>query len=584
MKKRLIVINAVIVIIGFSVAFAIAGMKMQEQYRAEFSNRLDTALAILQTRKEAILQDPKSVAETVGKQLSQSGQQIRISIIDPAGKVVGDSAKEEIDQNHLTRPEIQQALRSGKGYDTRMSASVQQRYYYEAVYLPGDCYLRAALPTAELDAALRRLWMTALFSMLLGIAVVCALTGYVVYRVTEPLQKLSAAAKQISGGDYSCRVEGDFRDEVGELALSFNRMAESTENAVSQLTSQQKQLEGVLQGMNDGVLAASGDGKILFLNQSAGRLLGSPALSAGRKLEGSLLINRIAECMKAALRGDCQEKLDLEAEDGKQYALYTATIPGQKDAAALAVITDETRIRQLERLRSEFVANVTHELKTPLTSIRGSIELLKSTDRDEKTRRYFYDVLEIEAERLQHLIDDMLVLSQIENAKEDPSAKPCVVARAVENCVARLEPIAEKTGISVRIQVDPSLIISCSPTRLEQLLGNLIENAIKYNRPAGRVDITGVRQRKTAVVRVRDTGIGIAQEHFGRLFERFYRVDASRSREIGGTGLGLSIVKHLAVLYGGEVGVESQVGKGSTFTVRLPLAPDVLDQSGQENR
>lgn len=584
MKKRLIVINAVIVVIGFTVAFAIAGMKIQEQYRVEFTNRLDTALAILQTRRQAVLQNPKSVAEEVGKQLSQSGQQIRISIIDPTGKVVGDSAKDEIDQNHLTRPEIQQAMRSGRGYDTRMSASVHKRYYYEAIYLPGDFYLRAALPTEELDAALKRLWTTALLSMLLGIAVVCALTGYLVCRVTEPLQKLSAAARRISGGDYSCRVDGDFHDEVGELARSFNRMAESMENAVSELTSQQKQLEGVLQGMNDGVLAVSGTGTILFLNQSADRLLGNPSLSAGRKLEGSLLINRIAEKMKAALKGGCAEKQDLEAEGGKQYSLYTAAIPGQKDSASLAVITDETRIRKLERLRSEFVANVTHELKTPLTSIRGSIELLKSADRDEKTRRYFYDVLDIEAERLQHLIDDMLVLSQIENAKEDPSAKPCSVIRAVEKCVARLEPIAEKSGISVRVQVDPVLTVSCSPTRLEQLFGNLIENAIKYNRQDGRVDVIGIRQKKTAVIRVKDTGIGIAPEHFGRLFERFYRVDASRSREIGGTGLGLSIVKHLAVLYGGEVGVESEEGKGSTFTVRLPLAQDTPGRNRPEKR
>jgi two-component system phosphate regulon sensor histidine kinase PhoR len=579
LKKRLIAINAVIVIIGFMVSFAIAGVRIQEQYRVEFNNRLDTALAILQTRERTILQDPKAVAESVGQTLSQSGQQIRISIINPDGKVVGDSEKDEINQNHLDRPEIQQALRSGRGYDTRMSASVQQRYYYEAVYVQGDFYLRAALPTVELDASLKNLWMTAFFSMLIGIAVVCVLTGYLVCRVTQPLQKLSAAAKQISGGDYSCRVNGNFRDEVGELALSFNHMAENTENAVVQLTRQQKQLEGVLQGMNDGVLAASDDGTILFMNQSAGRLLGSRSLTAGKKLEGSLLINRIAERMKGALNGDSVEKQNLEAEDGKQYSLYTAAIPGQKDAAALAVITDETRIRKLERLRSEFVANVTHELKTPLTSIRGSIELLKSTDRDEKTRRYFYDVLDIEAERLQHLIDDMLVLSQIENAKEDLSARPCKVVRAVENCVSRLQSVAEKAGITVRVQVDPTMVVSCSPTRLEQLLGNLIENAIKYNHADGCVDIIGVRQRKTAVVRVRDNGIGIAPEHFSRLFERFYRVDTSRSREIGGTGLGLSIVKHLAVLYGGEVGVESQVGKGSTFTVHLPLAPDVPDKN-----
>ena len=574
MKKRLILLNAAIVIVGFAAAFLVAGIRIQNQYRTEFSNRLNTALGVLETRLGDIRKDPDGVAEEVGRELSRFGQNIRISVIEPDGKVVGDTEKEEINQNHLDRPEIRRALESGHGYATRKSASTGQRYDYAAVYLPGEYFLRAALPTAELDAALARLWTTALLSMLLGIAVVCALTGYLVFRVTDPLQKLTAAAKRISGGDYSCRVEGSFKDEAGELAQSFNRMAESTESFVFQLKSQQKQLEGVLEGMDDGVLAVSREGKILFSNRSAGILLGSDSLSAGRKLEGSLLINRIASLMNKAVETGKVDKQNLEAGDGKQYSVYTAAIPGQKSAAALAVVTDQTRLRKLERLRSEFVANVTHELKTPLTSIRGSIELLKSTDRDEKTRRYFYDVLDIEAERLQHLIDDMLVLSQIENAKGDSSARPCSVAKAVDNCVSRLKPVAAKNGIAIQTRVDESLFVSCSPTRLEQLIGNLVENAVKYNVPDGKVEVIGVRQRKAAVIRVKDTGIGIAPEHFDRLFERFYRVDASRSRKIGGTGLGLSIVKHLAGLYGGEVGVESEVGKGSTFTVYLPLAPE----------
>ena len=573
MKKRLMFLNVAIVIAGFAAAFLMAGVRIQSQYLGEFSNRLNTALGVLETRAGDLRADPDGVAEEVGRELSKSGQDIRISVIRPDGTVVGDTVKGDINQNHLDRPEIRQALREGRGYDTRKSASTGQRYYYAAVYLPGKYFLRAALPTAELDAALARLWTTALLCMLLGIAVVCALTGYLVYKVADPLQKLTAAAGRISGGCYSSRVEGSFKDEVGELAKSFNRMAESTESIVFQLKSQQKQLEGVLEGMNDGVLAVSRGGEILFSNRSAGVLLGSGGLSAGRKLEGSLLINRIAALMRNAVDTGSVNKQDLEAEDGKQYSVYTAAMPGQKSAAALAVVTDETRIRRLERLRREFVANVTHELKTPLTSIRGSIELLKSADRDEKTRRYFYDVLDIEAERLQHLIDDMLVLSQIENAREDSSARPCSVAQAVRSCVGRLEPLAAKNGIAVQFRVDESLFVSCSPTRLEQLFGNLIENAIKYNIPDGKVEIVGARRRNTAVIRVRDTGIGIAPGHFDRLFERFYRVDASRSRKVGGTGLGLSIVKHLAVLYGGEVGVESEVGKGSVFTVYLPLVP-----------
>ena len=571
MKKRLTLLNATIVIIGFLAAFFCAALQIQHQYRQEFEGRLDTALAILSTEDREIREDPHAAADTVGARLSASGEEMRISIIDLSGKVTGDSEKDEISQNHLNRPEIQQALKTGSGTDMRISASTGRRYYYKAEYLPGKYFIRAALPTYELDAAVSRLWLIAACSMLLGILIACGLTAWLVRRMTGPLGKLTAAARRISQGDYSCRVTGTFRDEVGVLADSFNSMAQNTENAVFQLTEQQNRLNGVLQGMDDGVLAAGGDNLILFLNQSARNLLQKMDLKVGVPLSGSLLVNQIAELMRAAAQNGSTPTRTVIAEGERQYSVYTAPISGQKTAASLAVITDVTRMRNLEEMRSEFVANVTHELKTPLTSIRGSIELLKSADRDEKTRRYFYDVLDIEAERLQHLIDDMLVLSRIENAKDDPAAQPCSVADAARNCVGRMSAVAKKNQVSISLNLDEDIYVSCSPTRLEQLLGNLIENAVKYNVPNGRVTVTSLRQKKMAVVRVQDTGIGIAKEHFGRLFERFYRVDASRSRAVGGTGLGLSIVKHLVALYGGDVEVDSEVGQGSTFTVRLPL-------------
>jgi two-component system phosphate regulon sensor histidine kinase PhoR len=573
MKKKWILLNAAVIIGGFFFAFFCAALQIQNQYWSEFSNRLDTALAILSTQTDELREDPSGTAGRIGKQLSSARQEMRISIITPSGRVVGDSAKSEIDQNHLNRPEIQQALKTGRGYNTRISASIGVRYYYEAVYVKGKYFLRAALPTSDLDAAVLRLWVIAALSMLLGIVLVCGFTACLVCRITGPIGRLTAAAEKMAGGDYSCRVQGTFRDEIGLLAKSFNSMAENTEKAFSLLTSQQNQLNGVLEGMSDGVLAAGENGKILFLNQSARRMLGSASLAQGETLGGSLLTQQIAGQMRESSRGNCASSRDMTGEDGRQFTVYTAPIPCQETESALAVISDVTRLRKLERMRSEFVANVTHELKTPLTSIRGSIELLKSSDRDEKTRRYFYDILDIEAERLQHLIDDMLVLSRIENARDDPSAQPCQVAEAIRKCVERIRPGAEKNGITIRMNLDSSLYVSCSPTRLQQLFGNLIENAVKYNVPQGSVTITAAGQKKMAVIRVSDTGIGIAKEHFPRLFERFYRVDASRSRAVGGTGLGLSIVKHLAVLYGGEVGVESKVGEGSTFTVRLPLLP-----------
>lgn len=573
MKKRLIIVNAVIIVVGFIAAFFCAAFEIQKQYTHEFTNRLDTALAILSTETEDIQKSPGEVARQVGSRLSSSGQEMRVSIISLSGKVIGDSTGLEIDQNHLNRPEIQQALKSGRGYNTRISASVGVQYYYEAIYVKGQYFLRAALPTSDLDASIDRLWIIAALSMLLGISIVCGLTAYIVYRVTEPLGRLTAAAKKIAGGDYSSRAEGTFRDEVGVLAESFNSMAQSTEIAMSDLKDQQNRLNGVLQGMNDGVIAMGKNNGILFLNKSAGKLLHSEALAEGSTLKGNLLMNQIAELMNHAVKTSSVSTQKIEAGEDRQYLVYTAPIPGQTEAS-LAVISDVTRLHKLERMRSEFVSNVTHELKTPLTSIRGSIELLKSADRDKETRSYFYDVLDIEAERLQHLIDDMLVLSRIENAKDDPSACACNAADAIRQCVERIQPAAAQNEITITTNLDEDMYVSCSPTRLQQLFGNLIENAVKYNVPKGSVTISAAKQKKTAVIRVKDTGIGIAKEHFDRLFERFYRVDASRSREVGGTGLGLSIVKHLAVLYGGEVSVESEVGEGSTFTVRMPLLPN----------
>lgn len=581
MKKRLMLCNAAIIIVGFVAAFLFETIQVQNQYKNEFTKRLDTALSILSEDTVKLQQNPDATATDISLRLSQAGQQMRVSIIDLNGKVIGDSVSEEVNQNHLNRPEIQQALKNGRGYDTRMSASVGERYYYEALYIPNQLFIRVALPTADLDQVINRLWLIAVLGMILGIAVVSIVTGIMVYRITEPLQKLTDTAHKISEGDYSSRVVGEYRDEVGELARSFNTMAESTETAVRELTQKQDQLEGVLQGMADGVLAVSSKNEILFLNQSARGLLGKPNLQNGSRLEGSLLISRIANMMKNSIQGGEAKRETLDTPNDSHYMVYVSSIPGQD--ASLAVITDVTRMRKLEQMRSEFVANVTHELKTPLTSIRGSIELLKSSDRDEKTRQYFYDVLDIEAERLHHLIDDMLVLSQIENTKGDPQSRCINVKTELENCMERLKPVAEKNNITLTLEAEPGLFVSCAPTRFEQLFRNLIENGIKYNKPDGAVHVTAQKQRKTVLIRVKDTGIGIAPEHFERLFERFYRVDTSRSREIGGTGLGLSIVKHLAALYGGEVGVESEVGKGSTFSVWLPLLSDAAQPSATDS-
>ena len=436
-------------------------------------------------------------------------------------------------------------------------------------------FLSVTLPAEELNHAVVMVWFYMMIASTLGSALVMLIVWLVCNRILKPLKKLSDISLELAEGDYTNRAEDKDIDEIGALARTFHLLEEKTQYAIEEMKSKQCQLEGVLQVMNDGVLAVNSENIVLFVNNSAKDMLGIASLQTNKALEGSLLVRKVAAFMRQALQEQktvtdtAVSSVNLQGE--RILTVYATPIQNNNEAAALAVIADVTHISQLEQLRSEFVANVTHELKTPLTSIRGSIELLKSVDRDKETRRYFYDVLDIEAERLHHLIEDMLVLSQIEHAKPEQTDQKCDVAEEIRQTVARLSSIAEKEHITLHTYLQNSIFVACSPTRLQQMLGNLIENAIKYNQPNGSVTIFAEEFRQMAVIRIQDTGIGIEEEHFGRLFERFYRVDASRSRFIGGTGLGLSIVKHLAVLYGGEVSVESTVGIGSIFTVRLPL-------------
>lgn len=585
MRKRLMMVSTGVVVLALVCAFLLAMPLVQNLYKKEFSKRLDTALALMLSDVESMASNADVFAEKESTILHTVDQNMRISIIDSDGWVVGESFPDNsagvspVQENHLNRPEIVQARESGRGYNIRKSDSVNVRYFYAAVYQDGY-YIRAALPMTDLDSVLRSMQLCMLAGILVGVLVAFVFAVYTSRDISAPLVKLTEATKHIADGDFESRVPTDYMDEIGVLAKAFNSMANTTQNAFSELDRKRRELEGVLQGMDDGVLAVDSNNNILFLNERARALLENMDLEEGRFLSGNMLCGQLCTIIAQAEKTDSVVHEVLRAGTKRVMTVYAAPLNGgetEAEAGALAVLTDVTEMRRLQQLRSEFVANVTHELKTPLTSIRGFIELLKSGDRDEETRRYFYDVLDIEAERLHHLIDDMLVLSQIENTKEDTSAVRCDLMKEVRSAAKRMSPVAEQSNVTIECGAEEGLFVLSSVTRLQQLFGNLIENAIKYNKPNGKVFITVQTQRQMAIVRVRDTGIGIPQEHLARLFERFYRVDTSRSREIGGTGLGLSIVKHLAVLYNGDVSVESTPGEGSTFIVRLPLAPESKD-------
>lgn len=577
MRKKLFRCSAFSITVGLIIAFLFAMPLVQNVHLDEVKSHLRTTLMLLGSNSQEAINDPEAFANRYAELLTDDEYCIRISIMDLEGNVIGESATEEqVTENHANRPEVKKAMQSGWGFDRRASNVVSTSFYY-AAYQHDGLIFRAAIPLVNLRQAETMLWGCALIGVFFGFVTALFTAQFLTNRFAKPINSLISAAREVTEGDFTVRAM-PAPDELGELSSAFNVMTENLYTVHRDLEINHDRLNSVLQGMDDGVIAVDENKKILLLTARARELLGLVPAGCETLLEcgtNYLYIeelldeaNRNHEAIKRTLK---VYRTDDESTEEKILQVYATPIFGKHSGSTLAVIADVTRVRQLEQMRSEFVANVTHELKTPLTSIKGYIELLRGGARDPETCEQFYDIIEIEAERLQNLINDLLELSVIENGvREEEPLKICIAEEANE-VLERLSPIAAKSEVGIRTQIDETLCVNANPNRINQLLSNLLDNAIKYNRKGGEIELTIRRERGKAVIRVRDTGIGIPTEHFERIFERFYRVDKGRSRELGGTGLGLSIVKHIVVLYGGDISVESVPEKGTEFIVRLPL-------------
>lgn len=573
MRKRFFRAATVSIVAGLVIAFLFAIPLMGQLYTDETQKRLETVLTLAEGY-ELTDEGYEMLAQRVGDRLASEETAVRFTIIDADGVVLGDSTAAAAEmENHRERPEVEQALRTGSGSDIRRSETTGSRemYFARRVELPGggQGVYRASLPLNQLGRMQATLWSCAAIGIFMGLIVALFSAHYAAGRVVEPLQRLTRAARSISAGETAAPVE-DVPDEMGELAGAFNYMSERLSAAYRKLENNNEQLAAVLQGMNDGVVAVDAQGNITLMTERARELLGSYAGTVRRLSECGTHYLAVQAMLEKVMQGGeaFTQPLSITVPAERELEVYVSRLSGNA-SGALAVISDVTRIRKLERMRSEFVANVTHELKTPLTSIRGYIELLMAEERDAQTTRSFYEIIEIEAERLQKLTDDLLQLSDIENGSTEREVTPIPLAETVEKVIKTLRPEAQARGISLHAFVEPGLQVVAAPHRLYQLIKNLMENAVKYNRDGGAVNLSAATERGVAVIRVHDTGIGIPREHLDRIFERFYRVDKGRSRELGGTGLGLSIVKHIVNLYGGDVRVDSEPGVGTTFTVRL---------------
>jgi two-component system phosphate regulon sensor histidine kinase PhoR len=391
-------------------------------------------------------------------------------------------------------------------------------------------------------------------------------------RLFEPASRLIAGAQNLASGRAS-RVAVPDEDELAPLALALNRLAATAEQQVEAVSQERDHLQEILASMSEGVLVVGPDGRAQLINPAFYRLFDLAGDFAGRPALEIIRHPGFARLIEETLRSRQPQsaQISLSSPERRTLLLASAVLSAGERGAVVAA-RDTTELTRVADMRRDFVANVSHELKTPLAAIRGYAETLRDGALDEPpTARRFTDRILSQCRRLQELLADLLILSRLEGdaaLEREPVSLDAIARHAVE----LLTPAAREKGVEIELCEEPVPPVPGDAGNLERLLLNLLDNAIKYNRPDGRITVRVARCGGEAMLEVSDTGIGIPPESIPRIFERFYRVDKGRAREEGGTGLGLAIVKHIAQAHGGQVDVESRVGRGSTFRVRLPLA------------
>ncbi len=579
MKRRIVRLLVAATTAGLVVAMLLSLLLANRVYRRSLERRLDDSLTYLAALVDLVgAEEAVSIAAT----LRAADSVVRVGILDGAGQILADSTDAgRIGDFRADRPEVRAALAGERVYDARRSATADEFYLYAA--LPhGDLILRAALPAGEMRTLSWALVIGFALCLVAGLIAATLLGHRYADQLITPILLLAASAEDIADGDLASRVS-EYPDELGQMSRAFNQMADRIQDMHGELVEQNVRLETIIRSLADGIIALRADGEVILLSPRAAELLG-PYDSRYQRLENfGQNYAHLASLGGSEPNLDDEGVFDMHISYPRERLLTVIAQPVRMDGdphGMLLVIRDVTRMRQLEQLRQDFVANVSHELKTPLTSIRGYIELLRSSPRDEMTRQQFYEIIDIESERLLTLISDMLQLSEIENrGRQMPGYDSHCDARTVATEVlSQLEPIAAEREVRLHSDVPEGIEIPAAAGRVRQLLTNLLGNALTYNRPGGDVWLTVSAIRDRLVIEVRDNGIGIPPEHQARIFERFYRVHKERSRSLGGTGLGLSIVKHIVSLYDGQITLDSEPGSGSIFTIQIPLVRENNNQ------
>ncbi len=580
--KRLLVLYGIIFILVLLVNDWTLSHFLQKRDLLQLQNSLTRQSVLIRELAIPLLGDSKRLQEQIEK--IALGTDVRVTIIDPQGAVLADSS-ESLDklpamENHAQRPEVAAALKEEPGMSIRYSMTLGTRMLYIAIpILEGPKVLgvvRAAMPITHVDEILASVRQPVVLIAALGILIVLIAGCLFSNHLTKRIRRITSVAERYARGDWSEKILIDGKDELKMLAGTMNQMAATLRSRIEDLESEKGKISVILNHMTEGVIAIDWHKQIVIMNPTAEKIFGHD-ISA---VQGKSLIEvtrhpQIEKIVDCALGGQqiVSEEIQISGETKRTLQLSVVILKEHaRDIFGILVFHDTTELRRLENVRKEFVTNVSHELRTPLTAIKGFIEtLLGGASKDPPVSERFLKIIAEETERLGRLVDDILTIGEIEQKRALLKRDSCDLTAELSVTLEEFKSRIEKNRLKIENRIlGKSLIVLGDKDKIHQVFVNLIDNAIKFNKPEGKIVVSADQKPEGVTITIEDTGIGISEEAQRRVFERFFRADKTRSKELGGTGLGLAIVKHIMEAHGGHATCQSIPGQGSRFSVFFP--------------
>ena len=584
MKERKIFsqlfVSSIIIICSLVIALSVFSSNFIRDFyfKEKASDLKSRAYLVSQSLSDSLLTNSPFLTKYCQKLSKNTG--MRITIIHDSGKVVGDSheSPNEMD-NHIDRPEVFAAFQKGIGTSERFSYTLNKEMLYLAIPINFNTnyILRTSIPITTLQENISSIRTKIYIAGLVIIILSLLITGLMAKRISNPIEAMKKNAKEYAHGNFTSIMETTKTTELNSLIRSMNEMAQELENRIQTITQERNEREVILSSMVEGVLAVDTSGEIFSINKAMSVLFNIDTSSLiSRNYTEIFRHSQLIQFIQSALIGksaDVWETNILKIED-KILSMTSSLLIDNNGVitGAVFVFNEITQMQKLIELRKEFVSNVSHELKTPITAIQGFIETLRDvTNSNERIR--FYNILSEYSDRMNSIIDDLLKLSKIEQQKDTGNIEFQLssIKTLLENVVKEYRSQDKTNKNPLLISLKNDIEIKMNSSLMQQAVENLIDNAIKYSEAGNKITLKAEHKKSNVLISVTDSGCGISEEHFPRLFERFYRVDKGRSRQVGGTGLGLSIVKHIVQAHNGSVDVISEVNVGSTFKIIIPV-------------